>query len=401
MYLIVGNFRTSYIVKRRMLSSINPAGSSRMLRLAEALFKCGEDVSILSSGSCISIGYNKKIFDTSFLVKIKNVKIFIASAVTVPYFSAIWELFSLSYLFFKLKNKYDIKVIIMYCYYPSTVLLGLVGKILGIVIVEDLEDIVNKTDINFSKFSFIDYLRQKTGFFLLKISLRISDFIIIPNINFKKHINYNKTTINISGCFDFDNLKVSSQSIHKDQTLRILISGLLNNEQGFDLFLKSLELLNKSVTRFSQYKFLITGYGCDEFEVLSKIKKYENLDIEFYGYVDSNKYIQLLKSSDVCVALQNPNGIFGQLKTPSKAFEYMSYGKMLIVSDVGDFSSLPDKTILLLNIYTPQALCTIFENLTFSIVRIYSRNAFEYSKQNWSYSNVGSQIIETVNSLRK
>lgn len=397
MYLIVGNFRTNYIVERRLLSSTNPAGSSRMLRLAEAIDNCGQDVAILSSGSSMVLGYNRKIYDPSFDFRHNRVKVFVASAITIPYLSAIWEIFSLTFLFFKLKNRNQIKAIIMYCYYPSTTLLGFYAKFLGVTVIEDLEDVVNPIEINLFQSSLMDYLRQKIGYYLMRIALFLADIVIIPNSIFSKYIPLNKNILHISGCFDFNDSLMPKFPNSNKLKLTILISGLLNKEQGFDLFLKSLEHLNLKDISFSRYKFLICGYGFDQIELLKKIEQYDNLDVEFYGFVDLLKYKELLNESNVCVALQNPYGIYGQLKIPSKAFEYMSYGKMLIVSDVGDFSCLPPETVLLLESYSARSLSDIIENLTFEMAETYGYNAFIYAKDNWSFFKVGSQIINAVN----
>jgi hypothetical protein len=112
------------------------------------------------------------------------------------------------------------------------------------------------------------------------------------------------------------------------------------------------------------------------------------------------KYKELLTESSVCIALQNPYDIYGQFKIPSKAFEYMSYGKMLIVSDVGDFSSLPPETVLLLKCYSAQSLSDIFEKLTVQMIDTYGNNAFNYAKENWSFCKVGSRILNSVKSVK-
>ena len=79
----------------------------------------------------------------------------------------------------------------------------------------------------------------------------------------------------------------------------------------------------------------------------------------------------------------------------------MFYGKMLIVSDVGDFSSLPDRTVLLLDKYSAQSLAEILENLNFQMAVTYGQNAYYYAKDNWSFDGVGTQIINSVNNIRK
>lgn len=394
MILIIGNYTNSKVIEQRKLPAPNPAASSRMLRIAKSLESNDVKTAIVSSASAASIGFNKKIIDKTFFIEEDGIEIFFSSALTIPFLSFFWELISLPFLFLKMTRSNSVKAVVLYCYYPSALIVGFIAKYKKIKILEDLQDIVTDQNISISDMSILDYLRQKFGKILMKSMLKISDVVIVPTIRFIKFIPKDKKVITISGCFDINDFSTPKELIKGK--INILFSGLLNEEQGINLLFSTLSKLNYIPNAFEKYKFTLCGYGFDEIYIKDEIKKLNKLDVEFLGYIDYGEYEKILLRSHICLALQNPEGIFGLLKTPSKAFEYMANGKMVIVSKVGDFSGLPLNTVVLLENYNSEELFLIMNSLNFEKVKMYGDNAFKFAMKNWSFAVVGNKIMKTI-----
>lgn len=388
--LVVGNFIDDIIKKTRGLPSSNPAGSNRMSNIAGAVSIFNNRTLILSSGSAAKIQFNKNWIHPIKIQRKDNTIVIYAPALSIPYLSIFFEPISVSILFIKLYQKYRFEIVFIYCYYPSTILVGLIGRILRLKIVEDLQDIVRPKFSDFKNNGILFAAQQTIGYILMQISLVVSDVILIPTNKFKKALFSNKY-LKIDGCFDSN---VIAPHFYEIDKINILYSGLINEENGRNLFLNTLNNLNNLPK--CNIEFHVSGSVENEEDFKVKLKSFSNLTIKYYGYLDNLKYIELLKSIDVCLVLQNPCGRNSFAKTPSKGFEYMYNGKVVICSNVGDFSEIPDDCILHLIDYDCGALANIILKLPTLDLNVIKFRAVSFAAQHWDFLSVRRKIFNKL-----
>lgn len=120
----------------------------------------------------------------------------------------------------------------------------------------------------------------------------------------------------------------------------LLFSSTLDRQRGVFVLLEALKYTNED------FSLIISGKGEGESEILScKDKR-----LSYKGYVRYQEYKELLESADICINAQLSREAFGNVSFPSKIYEYLSYGKLVVSSDVadakeaiGDFSFIYEK----------------------------------------------------------
>lgn len=386
----IGNYTDLRICENRGLRFPNPAGTNRIKRLSKALLSTGHRVYIIAPGSSARIKFNHKFYLKKQVLRSEGIILIYPSALAIPYLSSFFELIIVPMTFLGLNTKYRFRSVLMYCYYPSTILTGWLAKILKIQIIEDLEDIVSPriSDLITKPITFT--IQQILGLILMKISIKISDLIITPSTTFIKKLNFKKRSLVINGCMD-----ISKCFEHPNQKqIQILLSGTLDKEQGIDLYLDALTLINQNKNLSKKYKFCITGISSNEAKLRKRLENLDNLEIKYFGFVENNRFSEILNQSHICLILQDPTGRYSMHKTPSKGYEYMASGKTIIVSSIGDYPFLPKNTHILLEEYTATCLVEILSDLDIKTVGQISKNAFLHAQENWSFEIVGDKILK-------
>lgn len=388
--VFIGNYLDETIQKERSLIAPNPAGSNRMWRLSKALQTEGFLSYIISPACSARIKFNRKIVHPTRITRKNEVIIIYASALAIPYFSILFEFFSMGWLFLRLTFLRKIRITLLYCYYPSTVFVGLIAKIRKIKIIEDLEDIVTpKLSDWFSK-SIMFSLQQAIGGFLMNISIWLSDLIIIPSSKFLFKTIKNKNYLVIDGCIDVSG---DVNLIFEGEKITVLLSGMLDEEQGIDLYLQTLDIINKNEELARRFRFKISGLSLNEEALKACLASFTNLDLKYYGFVSSAEFTTLLEEAHVCLVLQNPIGRNSQQKTPSKGYEYMASGKAIIVTPIGDYVNLPVNICFLLSDYSPDNIIAILSNLNNETIIEVGKKAKQFARENWGFENVGNRIM--------
>lgn len=391
--VFIGNYLDQTIQIERGLLAPNPAGSNRMLRLSKALQTKGFLSYIISPACSARIKFNSKIVHPTQIIRKNGIIIIYAPALAIPYFSILFEFFSMSWVFLSLAFRRNIRIAILYCYYPSTVFIGLIAKIQKIKIIEDLEDIVTPKLSDWFNKPIMFSLQQTIGGFLMRISLWLSDLIIVPTSKFLFKTLENKNHLVIDGCID-----VSGDILltFEDEKITVLIAGMLDEEQGIGLYLQTLDIINKNEELAKRFRFSICGLSLEEESLKFRLSAFNNLDLTYYGFVSSAEFNIILKKAHVCLVLQNPTGRNAQQKTPSKGYEYMASGKTIIVTPIGDYVNLPNNTRFLLNEYSPTNLIDILSELNNEVIIEVGENAKQFARENWGFENVGEKIINSL-----
>jgi glycosyltransferase involved in cell wall biosynthesis len=391
--VFIGNYLDGNIQIERGLLAPNPAGSNRMWRLSRAIQTMGFSSYIISPACSARIKFNTKIIHPTRITRKSGVVIIYAPALAIPYFSILFEFFSMTWVFLRLSFLRKVRITMLYCYYPSTIIVGIIAKIQKIKIIEDLEDIVTPKLSDWFHKPLMFSLQQTIGGFLMKISLWLSDLVIIPSSKFKFKTIENKNYLVIDGCID---VVGDIQTSFEDEKITVLLAGMLDEEQGIGLYLRTLEIINKNEELAKRFKFNISGLSLNEEELKTHLSTFINLDLTYYGFVSSAEFDNILKKANVCLVLQNPSGRNAQQKTPSKGYEYMASGKAVIVTPIGDYVMLPEDTCFLLNDYTPENIIAILNELNNNTIIEVGSAAKQFAKENWGFENVGRRIIKSL-----
>ncbi|WP_281637375.1 hypothetical protein [Flavobacterium marginilacus] len=388
--VFIGNYLDEIIQKERSLIAPNPAGSNRMWRLSKAVQTQGFLPYIISPACSARIKFNSKIIHSTHIVRKNGIIIVYAPALAIPYLSILFEFFSMLWIFLRLTFLRNIRIVMLYCYYPSTVFVGLLAKIQKIKIIEDLEDIVTPKLSDWFGDSIMFAIQQSIGGFLMRISIGLSDLIIIPSSNFFFKTIESKNVLIIDGCID---VSADKSLIFEDEKINVLLAGMLDEEQGIDLYLQTLYIINKNEELANRFRFKISGLSLNEEVLKNSLASFTNLDLKYYGFVSSAEFTILMKEAHVCLVLQNPTGRNSQQKTPSKGYEYMASGKAIIVTPIGDYVNLPNDICFLLSEYSPDNILAIVSNLNNETIIEVGKKAKQYARENWGFENVGKRII--------
>ena len=363
--IFVGNYLDENIQKERSLIAPNPAGSNRMWRLSRALKSAGFLPYIISPACSARIKFDARIIHPARITRKNGVVIIYATALSIPYLSILFEFFSMSLLFLSLTFRKNVKITILYCYYPSTVFVGVLAKIQKIKIIEDLEDIITPKITDWFKKNLMFSLQQAIGVTLIKISIWLADLVIIPSSKFVFNGIKNKNVLVVDGCID---VKETPRLILENGNITVLLAGMLDEEQGIELYIDTLSILNQDKHLAKKIKFHICGISLEEESLKLRLAAFNNLDITYFGFTSSMEFTSILNNADVCLVLQNPNGRNSQQKTPSKGYEYMASGKCVIVTPIGDYVNLPSNTCFLLDDYVPENIISVLSTLNDEII---------------------------------
>jgi glycosyltransferase involved in cell wall biosynthesis len=400
MVVIIGNYINERIRVERRLPAPNPAGSNRMMRLGMALRSVGEDVLILSPGSAMRMGWSGRLFHPSQIHWENRIPILYCHTVGLPILGMLWEQISLFLHLWGLRHNKHLTGLIVYCYYPSSVIAAIFTRVFfNLNVVEDLEDICEPHLSDWKHNSGARPVQQIVGWLTMKIMISISKAVIIPTKKFQYFIRKDKPLEIITGCMEITDRIVQVKK-RKDK-INVLFAGALEVEHGIKLLVETFHELKKYPSTAGRYRFELCGYGSQEEWLRNEIEKIDNVEINLHGFVSNKEYMELLENSDVCLVLQNPSGRFARYNTPSKGYEFMGNGKAVIVSDIGDFAELPGTVRLLLEPYSGRHLAILLRDLDITTIQHIGNAAYDYAQNHWSLKKVGEKIQTLFYNLSK
>jgi glycosyltransferase involved in cell wall biosynthesis len=400
MTIVLGNYIDYHIKTKRGLPAYNPAGSNRMLRLAAALKSVDEEAIILSPACALSMKWTGTFYHKEEISFCNNIKIKYCSTIGLPFIGVIYEQFVVLLTIWKLSKEISVNSIIVYCYYPSSVLSSLFSKyFLGIKIIEDLEDICIPKLSDWKRSTEANPVQQLVGWFLMKVVVNIADAIIIPTSKFFQFLKHKNKVELISGCIEVPDYSANYHHNEKDK-VNVLFSGALEDENGIPLLVDFFKKIDIDLKLSQKFIFHISGHGSKEVWLKNEVVNLKNVQINFHGFLNEKNYINLLANVSVALVLQNPMGRYSEYKTPSKGYEYISNGKVVVVSEIGDFAQLPEDVVILLKSYNADDLLDIFEKMTSDQLHYISGNAYEYAKINWDSSVVGLKLKKMIFSTK-
>ena len=372
--------------KERRLPLLNPASSKRMFRLAEAFQIQGRRCFILTPGIMPRIGFSGKVF-RPLAEKIGSVPVITSKQWEVPWIGYMLTPITVVLALIKIACRRRIKTLVQYSFYPDAVMAAIFCKLFfQSKVILDCEDISIPSLRDWKRGSETRPVQQIWAWFLMRVSFFLANTIIVPSRKFSVAIAAKKKIIVISGC-----QRVTRQVLPTTDRITVLLNGGLSRENGVDIFINALKKLDDRPRLFD---VKICGYGECRDWIAKEISQFKNIKVELYGTLSNEEYLKLLDSSDVCVALQNPNGRHGQYKTPSKGYEALCSGKALIVSDIGDFDLLPDNICYHVRPYSDKQVADILQGLRRNGVNVVREAASSWSDSHYNISVVRQRILE-------
>lgn len=401
--LYIGNYLNEAIVKERGLPTRNPAGSNRMRRIAEAIKGQGQSIAIVSPAITLRTSWQGQLLHSSRWQSAGKIPVLFCAAIGLPILGALLEPFVLLWTLQSFAAQRRIEGVILYNFNPTLVLVALWIKLFWQVpLVNNIEDISQPKLIDWLPQTEARPVQQLVFSICMTIIIRLCQGIIIPTQKFAIVIPPNKPYLIISGCMPMTTAKLENASKKTDdRPIQLLYAGKIEFEHGIQHLLETLSLISKDEKLAKKFTVYICGKGGKSEWTIDYLSKLKKLDIRYHGFVSDTEYQQLLSQADVCIALQNPQGRYGSAKTPSKVYEYLGNGKMVIATKVGDLSLLPSEVITLCDLNNQQSLYQELINIARNpqLPQIRGQAAASYAKKYFAYSEVGKKLVQFIFNL--
>jgi glycosyltransferase involved in cell wall biosynthesis len=352
--LYLGPFNPEAVVEERKLPFRNPAAFNRMSRLAHALASSGSTVTIVSSGVSLNIGFTGRFWHRAAKSKIGDVGFVLLPAVGLPVLGFLLEPFIISAWLVARVLKRRPAALMVYNATIASAFGVAVAAALRVPVIYEVEDVPdwqllknNATDEKSRRFQHLSWLIAS------KIQIPLSRGIVVPSKRFLRAMRIaagkSRTARVLSGCMEVTTSEPALVTYSdSSRPLRVLFSGKLENEHGYDLLLGAIREILSNPDPRHPIEFHICGRpsrNSPNFELPP-----EHPSVHYHGFLPDSGYQQVLARADVGLALQKASGIFSETRTPSKAYEFLACGKLVIGMRVGDLDELyPESAVCLEN----------------------------------------------------
>ena len=172
-------------------------------------------------------------------------------------------------------------------------------------------------------------------------------------------------------------------------TPKLLFSSTLDAQRGVNVLLEALKYTD------ADFNLKITGRG----DMEEAVKACKDPRVQFLGYLDYETYQKELEQTDICINAQLAQHEFAEFSFPSKIFEYLSYGKLVVSSDMADVEEGLGGAVLVYHEDSPKQLAAAIEE-AIAIKRDVSRNE-QYGKavRDIVEENSIARVAKKVNDL--
>jgi glycosyltransferase involved in cell wall biosynthesis len=172
--------------------------------------------------------------------------------------------------------------------------------------------------------------------FLEKLSIRLADLVLTPNIAFRNIFisrSCPKDKIQIvmnspdEAVFSLKNKDRESHEKNSPERFVLMYHGTIVKRHGLDVALKALSRLRKKIPNLV---FKVYGNGDYVNEFLSDVAELELADQVFYhGYVQPESIAEEISRCDLGL-IPNRRNVFTEVNLPTRIFEFLSLGKPVI-----------------------------------------------------------------------
>lgn len=390
--IFLGNYIDEVVMQARGIPARNAAGSNRILRLAMAIHAATEQVVILSPATSLASRGIGPFMQPEEWRSAQGVPVCFTAAVRDGRLNLFYKVFALANVLRKLRKR-GFDAIVIYNYAPHLLTLALFGKfLLGFKLIHNVEDIALPRWRDWFSQSEVRPLQELLYFPCMIAIALLADLFVLPTSKFKRYLPiFGRKVLIEPGCID---VIQSSAQTDEGESLRILFGGKLEFEHGLDVLFEALERLPPTIS----VEVDICGAGPHSRWIKDRIEKLETVKVRYHGFVTDNTYVELLRKSQLCISLQKPHGRYGDLKTPSKVFEYLGRGKPTVSSKVGDIGAIPEGAIILCEPCTAEELAKIIVRFAREreALEVTGAKALSYASEAFSYRQVGLRLLRAI-----
>lgn len=187
---------------------------------------------------------------------------------------------------------------------------------------------------------------------------------------------------------------------HNRSSLNIAYVGSFHTGKGLDMVLQL-------AARLPEHKFVIIGGTASEVAHYNEIK---TKNVQFEGFVDHDQVWKHMQNIDICLLPNQPDvrtgkkSNIGKYTSPLKMFEYMSYAKPMIASDLPVLKEVLDDQIAIFAAYDKaeswmeavEALISVDKREQIGV------KAYQRFRENYTWEKRAERILAFVNEeLRK
>jgi glycosyltransferase involved in cell wall biosynthesis len=392
--LYLSHYYPVEIVNSRALSTRNIAGNNRIRRITGALANAGLRVDIVSPGICMQCGLGRRIFQGVYKGREDGVDVTVAPAVVFPFVGGILEIllfpfWTVSFLF---RTRFDGAV--FYNYSISFAILAIFLRVIRVPFIMQVEDVAVPARADWRAGSETRPVQQLVMWLCMRTIAGLSAGLWVPSERFRPFLPERKPCLVVAGCVA-DSEWGQYSPIQLQAPVRVLFVGKYEREHGVDLLIGALRRLRAGGPTGAH--FLVDCCGTDTYpaELLAMSAAEGTPVIQLHGLLSDSEYRGLLAESAVTLTLQRAQGRHANLKSPSKAQEFLAAGKLVIATDVGDLASHSGDHLIMLRHETVEELVGVFEDIAEEPGKYekIAQTARSFSLRESSYEAVGKKLI--------
>lgn len=337
--LYLNNFMTEKVVKCRKNHSIfSQPANNKVSGITEALTANDCEVKILSSGlvNGKSGKFFKKMRDRAL-----NVDIIYCPIIDLPLINTVSSMFFMYNQIKKENATRKVDNIIFYNYKPEVAWAAwLAKKRLHIPITIEYEDGYSHVgEIHGLKAWIFNFTEEKVK--------KNVDSAILVNSHLKKY--YSVPSVIVRGIVNKEFfIKCKEYKKEKNEKPTILYSGGLDEERGIRVFLESLKYNDMDCF------VIVSGKGNIESD---------DSRVDFKGFIPYEEVQKLMMQSDVLVQCQLSKNTFAKASFPSKLFEYIATGNMIVSSDIDEVKTFAGEAFAYYEDDDPKKLAEAIKNI--------------------------------------
>jgi glycosyltransferase involved in cell wall biosynthesis len=397
--LYLSYFYPLEVVKSRGLPTRNIAAYNRTKRVVGALASAGRSVHVVSPGICARCGFSPKLFHGSYRTIEGGIDVIAAPALVVPFIGATVDtlLFPLWTLLLIRRFRFDGAMI--YNYSPSFVLVALLLRMLGIPFVAQIEDIAVPARSDWRTAGETRPIQQLLLWLCMKMVVGMSTGFMVPSRRFQSFLPREKPCLIVPGCVGSAELAEYHRARLR-APIRVLFVGRYEAEHGVDLLIATLRLLRSQVSVAAHFTFDCCGTDNYPVELRALSASGDNPTIRLHGLLSDHEYRDLLAETAVALVLQKGQGRQAYLQSPSKTYEFLAAGKLVIATDVGDLECLSGTQLIMLQKETAEEMVSILAEIVESPEKyeIIAQAARDFSLRESSSEAVGEKLTAFLSS---
>jgi len=244
---------------------------------------------------------------------------------------------------------------IAYNYSFVYLLIGIWSLMLGIRFIVDIEDIMVPAPDR-GPMS-IENLKRRVLMRAMHWTLRTASAFIVPARSFARKLGLDRRFAVI----EYSMAEPVDDSRFEDERVNVLFCGPYAQAHGFALLLDALKRLHERGT-LRHFRFHLTGPAPDAETLAHALGTGHDDSVVRHGFLSAGDYLALLSTVDVGLSLQLRTGHLGETNVPSKSFEFLAAGVLLVCTEVGDQGAWTDRAVVLRS-EDPASLVTVLESI--------------------------------------